>query len=343
MKAMPRAVCPSFVAIVILCAAIEIERSTQTPVYAGNPHAPNEHPVYQGGFEWVYVCGRRCSDPEQDFGPIGYDFDTVTGTAYAPQVLANEWHWLSQDQALRAGAVAIHTFAHREIGPGCGAVLARTHNLPWPPFTSLSVENSWSQSYWLNPAQQTGQNTITQAHRDAVNDTLLVRVFRSDWDYACAKYFANCGNPTASSSLESETLVSVPDPVDSNNAIGTHQPGMSQNATHAWELTGYAGAAPWDYRQMLTHYYAHVRLSGADYNYRWAWLDVTPDIRFHGTYGEDYYGPLSHTPTTMLTGMGYNVQMRIQNTGNATWSHGGSNPVRLSYHWYDSSGQNVIT
>jgi len=45
----------------------------------------------------------------------------------------------------------------------------------------------------------------------------------------------------------------------------------------------------------------------------------------------------------MLTGMGYNVQMHIQNTGNATWNHVGSNPVRLSYHWYDSSGQNVVT
>lgn len=93
---------------------------------------------------------------------------------------------------------------------------------------------------------------------------------------------------------------------------------------------------------MLTHYYAHVRLSGADYNYRWAWLDMTPDIRFHGTYGEDYYGPLAHTPTTMFTGIMYDVQMHIQNTGNATWNHGGSDPVHLSYHWYDSSGQNVV-
>ncbi len=345
MKAMPRAVRLSFVAIVILCAAIGIERSTQTPVHAGDPHAPNEHPFYQGGSEWVYVCGIDCNNPDLDV-LVGYDFDTTDHTAYAPQVLANEWHWLSQDQALRAGAVVIHTFAHREIGPGCGAVLARTHNLPWPPFTPLSVENSWSQRYWLDPSEQTSQNAISSAHRDAVEDTLLVRVFRSDWDYACAKYFANCGNPTANSSLESETLISVPDPVSSNSAFPTptpHQPGMSQNATHAWELAGYAGAAPWDYHQMLTHYYAHVRLSGADYDYRWAWLDVTPDIRFHGTYGEDYYGPLAHTPTTMLTGMMYDVQMHIQNTGNATWNHEGSNAVLLSYHWYDSSGQNVVT
>ncbi|OIO89718.1 MAG: hypothetical protein AUK03_13995 [Anaerolineae bacterium CG2_30_64_16] len=255
-------------------------------------------------------------------------------------MLANEWHWLSQAQALWAGAVAIHTFAWRDIG-GCGAI--QDWHALYPGGPEYRVENSWSQRYWLDPYEQTGQNAISSAHRDAVDDTLLVRVLRSDWDYACAKYFANCGNPTANSSLEPATLISIPDPVDSNNAIGTHQPGMSQNATHAWELTGYPGAAPWDYRQMLTHYYAHIRLSGADPDYRWVWLDVTPDIRFHGTYSEDYYGPLAHTPTTMLTGIVYDVQMHVQNTGNATWNHGGSNPVRLSYHWYDSSGQNVVT
>jgi len=340
MKTLIKAAC---LLLILFFLAIEISASPQTLVHASDPYVLNERMAYQQEPDYVFVCGIDCLNRNLDVGPIGYDFDYGSHTAYVPQVLANEWHWESQDQALRAGAVAIDTFAHRSVG-GCGA-MQTTKTLPWYPYTDVPVENSHAQSYWLDASQQTGQNGISSIHRDAVADTSHQRLFRADFTPACAKYFANCGNPTASNSLEPVTLVSISDPASSNSAFPTptpHLSGMSQNGTHAWELSDHANAAPWDHRQMLTHYYADIHLADSSPYHRWVWLDVTSDIRFNGTYGEDYFGVVANTPTTMYAGLIYTVQIRIQNAGKTTWQHTGSNPIRLAYHWYDSTGANVV-
>ena len=191
-----------------------------------------------------------------------------------------------------------------------------------------------TQRYWFDDGHQ---NTIQSRHTNAVNATSGMEMRRaSDNDYACAKYKADCGNPTASGSEESETLKGVPDPVDSIATIDSGS-GMSQNGTHAWELSGYDGAAPWDYRQMFTHYYANIYMYGLSLN-RWTWLDADTA---GGTRHGNYYGSFAHTPRTVQTGKVFLVPFHIQNTSHYDWNDDGANLEHLSYHWYTSDGSLV--
>lgn len=51
---------------------------------------------------------------------------------------------------------------------------------------------------------------------------------------------------------------------------------------------------------------------------------------------------LSHnTPTTLEANQEVGVTLTIQNTGSFTWVKGGSNPFRLGFQWYNSTGQFV--
>lgn len=50
----------------------------------------------------------------------------------------------------------------------------------------------------------------------------------------------------------------------------------------------------------------------------------------------------SHSvPARMLPGSTAQVQISVENAGTLVWPAGGSNPVRLGYHWFDASGQPV--
>ena len=66
-------------------------------------------------------------------------------------------------------------------------------------------------------------------------------------------------------------------------------------------------------------------------------------LRGHGeprsAYDADY---IEHnTPPTMIAGQTNAVQFTLRNSSYRTWPAGGPNPVRLGYHWYTSSGQEV--
>ena len=273
----------------------------------------------------VYVCTGSGGDypcTAEPYGPISYENN------YIPQVLANEWAGASEQESLKAGAIVIRTFGWRQ--PGCGAI----SHFKTVGTTEYRVENDLSQRYWLPDGTQ---NPILPKHTHAVTFTADVTLRRGgDYAAACAKYKADCGNPTGIGLEEDWTLWGVADPVDSITTI--HLSGMSQNGTHAWELNDYADAAPLGYRQMLTHYYAYVTFVGAPSVYRWTWLDVdTSQMR----YGE-YYGSKTHTPRTMLTGRKYAVPFHIQNTGTITWNISGLYSKYLSYHWYDQHGTNLV-
>jgi len=269
----------------------------------------------------VYVCADsgsyRCGSGNE-YGPISYEGN------YVPRVLANEWPGQAGSEALKAGAIAIRTFGWRDIP--CGAIWGRRII----GSTEYRIEHNASQAYW-------GCCTPQTHHYNAVSATSGLTMRRGgDYAAACAKYKADCGNPTATGSEENWTLWGVPDPVDGDTSM--HLSGMSQNGTHAWELSGYAGAVPLDYRQMLTHYYAQIALSGAPAVYRWTWLDVDTTQTRYGRY----YGPKAGTPLTMQTGRRYWVPFYVQNTGTVEWNISGTWPEYLSYHWYDSSGANVV-
>ncbi len=276
---------------------------------------------------YVYVCtdsgSYRCGSGSE-YGPIGYEDD------YIPQVLANEWPADAGEQSLKAGTIAIRTFGWRE--PGCGAVW----DYKTDGDTQYRIEYNQSQAYW-------GCCTPEPKHYAAVTATLdLTLRNHTNNTYICAKYKADCGNPTADGADEAWTLVGVPAPVDSDNG-GYFRSGLSQNGTHAWELTGYDGAAPWDYRQMLTHYYAQTSMTGLAFN-RWTWLDADIDggIRYTSLWGEEYYGSLTQTPTTMQTGRVYQIPFHIQNTSAYAWQGEGDYAEYFSYHWYDDTNRVVV-
>lgn len=47
-------------------------------------------------------------------------------------------------------------------------------------------------------------------------------------------------------------------------------------------------------------------------------------------------------PTPLVTAQTAPVQVTVTNTGTATWTAGGTNPVHLSYHWYDATGATLV-
>jgi len=44
----------------------------------------------------------------------------------------------------------------------------------------------------------------------------------------------------------------------------------------------------------------------------------------------------------LIAGGEYTLAVPIRNAGAAAWPTGGTNPVRVSYHWHDASGNTVI-
>src|SRR5436309_2339443 len=55
-----------------------------------------------------------------------------------------------------------------------------------------------------------------------------------------------------------------------------------------------------------------------------------------GVFGAAYSTPT--VPNTVVATASFQVSVSLTNTGDEPWTTGGSNPVNLSYHWYDPSG-----
>lgn len=284
-------------------------------------------PAYQGSTVLVRVCydNPSCTSPDDTNSHL------ATLDPYTEQVLANEWHAAAGLEALKAGVIAIRTFAYRN--PGCGAFLRSNPELI-PPYGSRLLDNR-SQVYRFG-GYSGSQNTITSNHSQARSQTANTYLYRATSSFACAKYDANTGNPTKACSssecpdaADRNTLQEVADPV--SDEVGSRiSIGMAQNGSVAWGR----GTAPWDYRQALTHYYANVVLANSsDTYYRWVWLNVGNDTVFTGYNGEDYYGPINPTPSCIYLGGSRPVSIRIQNTSRQTWD----SSVKLSYRWYNGS------
>lgn len=65
-----------------------------------------------------------------------------------------------------------------------------------------------------------------------------------------------------------------------------------------------------------------------------ATLDIPVSVA--KVYGAQY---LSHdTPTKLVSGQRYKVNLRLKNTGTIPWETGGPVPVQLSYRWYNAAG-----
>jgi len=139
----------------------------------------------------VFACREEDSEDCWEEGEDA-DGDVSSFSHYVEQVLVNEWPGQSASAALNAGAVAVRTFTDRT--PGCGAQLSHDWN-PWPGYV-LRIMFNGSQKYWLGEEPNWRQNTVTSAHQNARAATDGVQLFRADSDHACAKYNANCGDPT---------------------------------------------------------------------------------------------------------------------------------------------------
>ncbi|MDD3315659.1 MAG: DNRLRE domain-containing protein [Syntrophaceticus sp.] len=55
-----------------------------------------------------------------------------------------------------------------------------------------------------------------------------------------------------------------------------------------------------------------------------------------------YAGYVGDIPPVMLTGQAMTVPVTVANTGTVAWQAGGAKPVKLTYHWEDSSGNTVV-
>jgi hypothetical protein len=285
---------------------------------------------------YVYVCdnnqvGHRCnSTTEAPLGPYAFESD------YVATVLKNEWG-SNYMQALYAGAVAIRTFAQRNAD-GCGAI----NFLYQPTYNGYPVERNDSQAYFP-------RGNVPSNDTSAANNTAGLTILRfNDNAVACAKYFANTGNPTGSySDGGSPTDTSVLDSV--NHSYGGQNPGMSQNGSIAWTI----GASALNWPQVLGKYYTRIGLSAGTNNtgilipknnYRWTWTDVTTsDCYASPVDGSTYYCPRANTPTSMRPNCVYPVPFTVFNGSKVTfYGEGSANPTRLSYHWYNVSWQVVV-
>jgi hypothetical protein len=109
-------------------------------------------PNYQGSTVLVRVCynDTSCAAPNDTNSHL------TLLDPYTEQVLANEWHAAAGLEALKAGVIAIRTFAYRN--PGCGAFLRSVSELV-PPYASRLLDNR-SQVYRFG-GYGGSQNTIT--------------------------------------------------------------------------------------------------------------------------------------------------------------------------------------
>ncbi len=296
----------------------------------------------------------RTTDPVSP--PISFEStfpNPNSSTDYIPSVLTQEWPDAAGYQALEAGAIAIRTFAQREIG--CGAY---DYDAP----DGLMVLNNNSQHYYTN-------KTVKTDHHNAVQWTAGINAYNTVGNRACAKHNANNGDPTAQGP-EVPTTWGTWDAVETNCNLFTpcgtssHNPGVSQNGTHAWELSigpnsrGFQ-SAPWTWQQMLGHYYTGVSVSGGanntyvpavtDPRYRWVWVNANDaaNTTFYETRFpcdstcERYRATYAETPATMNAGQSYNVYFVLKNTGTADWLIDGYYPIRLGYRWYFVDGSLV--
>ena len=278
----------------------------------------------------VFVCDQGPWDPNcTDLSP----FEDLPGdysdsyAEYVEQVLANEWPGDAGIEALKAGVIAIRTFASRDIP--CGS---RTD--VYCPYTTtcFEVEYNGSQAYWLN--EERDQNPIQADHSAARSATDAMQLKRDDGQLACAKYHRDVGNPTdacvtvwcTSDPDDQETLDGKYDPVWPN----TRDPidvGMGQRASAAWAR----GTAAWEYRQILTHYYTKSDLINNNINnyYRWVWLTAG------GPIVDGHYSSLDPTPDVVyINGAPLSVQFEVKNTGREQWS----SDVTIWHRWNTPSG-----
>src|SRR5438093_1589483 len=65
-------------------------------------------------------------------------------------------------------------------------------------------------------------------------------------------------------------------------------------------------------------------------------LAGSPALANPGVFGAAYGTPT--VPNTVVATATFQVSVSLTNTGDEPWTTGGSNPVNLSYHWYDPSG-----
>jgi len=59
-----------------------------------------------------------------------------------------------------------------------------------------------------------------------------------------------------------------------------------------------------------------------------------------GVFGAAYSAP--SVPNTVVATATFQVAVSLTNTGDEPWTSGGSNPVNLSYHWYDPAGTPLV-
>ncbi len=238
---------------------------------------------------------------------------------YVKRVLWKEWFTTWDEDALKAGAVAIRTWAScpenwRGRDPyGNPQVYGDAHGQVY----EAGGENIASVSAAVD---------ATAGQFLSYNDAVINAQYRNEngeYTNPCAWYGA-------------AYLVSIYDPISADATPTLDRcllAGMGQYGSQRWAIgnsSSSGGGTPfpqWDYPQILAHYYSSVDFEG---------IYFPRDYRFNVLS--------TQTPASIPQGYATTTSVLVQNTGTNTWyfpsdcSESDPSGIALGMHWYNSSG-----
>lgn len=318
------------------------------------------------GNELLYGCTAFCNDsefdqycnkthrlpfPYSDQGPIpsvGVEND------YVLDVLSQEMGPAYENVTLRAGAIAIRSFAlqQREALGGTGFTNSFLHQVFIPyRFNTYNPDYPGSTCGLPEPLINRDQQKIC----DAVSPRYYLSPDYNDYP-ARANHFSDIQFRTRDVSFDKPYLVGVEDPISGDvfpcEAV-TPEPGvidfgMSQKGANRWARgnrcaigEGIPWSVAWTHsEQILFHYFTRVHLRDADKDKK----IISPDWRWNPLKIEWETQHEINGPPVMVAGQTHVVPIQIQNTSIADWACrvSDSHPdtplgYRLRYRWLNGS------
>ena len=358
--------------------AHEISNPTRTPTPPYTPEAfiPVEmFALDENGFsrkilcseegnQLLYGCTAFCRDRDftidgrcghQQELPYPYGKDSVPNLGvendYLPDVLSQEMGPTYENVTLRAGAIAMRSFALQQreaVGIINNSVQPFQAFIPYK-FNTLNAQYPNSTCGLPDPLINDNQKKICEA--------VAPRYYLSpDYnDYpARANHIGDILGDTetaynAEGNIDKPYLIGVADPIsfscDAYNAGNRY--GMSQSGANRWargdqcSLAG-NGSDPWSVtwtrpEQILFHYFTHVQLRDANNGKQ----ILSPDWRWNPLQIDWGVASLNGQPPAMIAGSANSIKVQLHNTGIYLWTclKGPSKPIppppsyRLRHRW----------
>ncbi len=220
------------------------------------------------------------------------------------------------DETLKAMAIAARTVAYKN----CGLFVFDGHR--GIDDDDKQVYDPRKRDLWLN-SPSLGQAELDR-YQQAVDDTAGMYLTYSGSVFD-AQYRDISKNPTSGTT---EPHLGVVDPAGDFHSTSPSQLGLPQINSNHWATGENHGEnlTPWNYRQILTHYYTGIHIRNASNTI------LTPEYRWNPLEVSWANPTFPIVPPPMTPNVFYSVNMVFQNTGSINWS------ARLAYQWRDADG-----